>query len=303
MTKSITDIELKVIKVLDSYNECFVSISGGSDSDIMIDMIERLRGCFPTTKINYLFVDTGLEYLATKRHIVYLQKRYGIIIQTLKPENPIPLAIKKYGVPFINKRVSNYIERLQKHNFDFNNDDFNKNYSNYPKCKAALRWFCNDFPHKKYNIDNNKLLRNFLISTDLKCSISDKCCNEVKKKTLDKYKGLHVIGLRKCEGGARSDLKSCYDVDNLKFYPILFLTEEMKKQYERDHKIVHSDCYEFYGLKRTGCAGCPFNREYMDELEIIRKYEPKLYKACMNIFGESYELTTQYNKFKEGENV
>ena len=52
-------------------------------------------------------------------------------------------------------------------------------------------------------------------------------------------------------------------------------------------------------MDRTGCAGCPFGRDFEKELEIIKKYEPQLYKAVTNIFGDSYEYTRKYRKFKE----
>ena len=50
-------------------------------------------------------------------------------------------------------------------------------------------------------------------------------------------------------------------------------------------------------MKRTGCAGCPFGRDFEYELEVIQKYEPRLYKAVNNIFGESYEYTRRYREF------
>ena len=43
--------------------------------------------------------------------------------------------------------------------------------------------------------------------------------------------------------------------------------------------------------------GCPFGRNVEEELEIIRKYEPKKYKAIMNIFGESYKYERQYRSY------
>ncbi len=55
--------------------------------------------------------------------------------------------------------------------------------------------------------------------------------------------------------------------------------------------------YVEYGLKRTGCVGCPFNPRINEELEIIEKYEPKLYTAAVNIFGKSYEYTRKYREF------
>lgn len=50
-------------------------------------------------------------------------------------------------------------------------------------------------------------------------------------------------------------------------------------------------------MKRTGCCGCPYGRDFEKELEIIQKYEPKLYKACVNIFGQAYEYTRKYREF------
>ena len=37
----------------------------------------------------------------------------------------------------------------------------------------------------------------------------------------------------------------------------------------------------------------------LEELEIIRKHEPKLYTAAQNIFGDSYEYTRKYRKFQK----
>ena len=44
-----------------------------------------------------------------------------------------------------------------------------------------------------------------------------------------------------------------------------------------------------YGLKRTGCAGCPYGRNFEEELEIMQQHEPKLFKAVNFVFKDSYE--------------
>lgn len=82
-----------------------------------------------------------------------------------------------------------------------------------------------------------------------------------------------------------------------KYRPIFWLKQEDKEEYERHFNVQHSDCYTKYGLKRTGCAGCPFGKNFEYELEIMKKYEPKLYKAALHIFGASYEYTRAYKKF------
>lgn len=57
--------------------------------------------------------------------------------------------------------------------------------------------------------------------------------------------------------------------------------------------------YEVYGLTRTGCCGCPISYKAVDDLELIRPYEPNVVKAAWNIFGKSYEYRKKYNEYKQ----
>lgn len=41
------------------------------------------------------------------------------------------------------------------------------------------------------------------------------------------------------------------------------------------------------------------NLDYKYELEVIKEYEPKLYRAVTNIFKDSYEYTIKYKEFCE----
>ena len=79
--------------------------------------------------------------------------------------------------------------------------------------------------------------------------------------------------------------------------PIFWYTNKDKEAYEQIFNIQHSRCYTEYGLKRTGCCGCPYNKDFESDLEIIKQYEPKLYKAVNNIFHDSYEYTRLYNEY------
>lgn len=123
--------------------------------------------------------------------------------------------------------------------------------------------------------------------------------NFIKENKFD----LNMYGVRKAEGGVRSyAYKNCFTDNSNKskpneYRPIFWYKEESKKAYEDQFNIKHSKCYTEYGLKRTGCAGCPFGRDFEKELEIIEKYEPKLYKAVNNIFRDSYEYTRAYREF------
>ena len=121
-----------------------------------------------------------------------------------------------------------------------------------------------------------------------------------KEKKAGNY-DLSIYGVRKTEGGARaSAYKNCFTAftDECDEYrPIFWYKNETKRLYEEHYGVKHSRCYSEYGLKRTGCAGCPFGRDFEDELSIMDRYEPKFYKAALAIFGASYEYTRQYREF------
>lgn len=116
---TIFDAEYKCKDVLEHHNNILVSISGGSDSDVMLDMIERLKS---NQTIHYVFFDTGIESQATKEHLDYLEEKYGIEIERIRAKVPVPLGCKLYGQPFLSKYVSEMLSRMQKHNFDFKRD-------------------------------------------------------------------------------------------------------------------------------------------------------------------------------------
>lgn len=289
-----------------NYENVAIAISGGSDSDIMLDLCARVD---KYKKLTYIWFDTGLEYQATKDHIKYLEEKYDIKILVCKPIKAIPVCCKEFGQPFMSKFVSEWISRLQRHNFKWEDRPFEELYKEYPKCKAALKWWCNENgENSKFNISYNKYLKEFMVANPPKFKISNKCCKYAKKDVAHKFKkenniDLSIVGVRKAEGGARSSAyKNCFtsNEDGVDEYrPIFWYKEETKRVYEKHFNIKHSDCYDVYGLKRTGCVGCSYGKDFEFELEVIKKYEPKLYNAVNNIFGDTYEYTRKYNEFRD----
>lgn len=65
----------KMRLLLMSHDKVMCSVSGGWDSDIMLDLLIRCGG---REKVTFCFFDTGLEYDATKEHIRYLEETYGL---------------------------------------------------------------------------------------------------------------------------------------------------------------------------------------------------------------------------------
>lgn len=290
------------------YNNILCSISGGSDSDIMLDIIHRID---VDKKVKYVWFDTGLEYQATKDHLKYLQQKYNITIEIARAIKPIPTTCRVYGQPFLSKRISEMIYRLQKHGFKWENKPFNELMQEYPNCKIALKWWCNEHEttatgYSQFNINYRQYLKEFLIANPPTFKISSKCCDYAKKKVSQQLIKIYnadlvIIGVRKAEGGTRSTkYKNCYsisnnDVDN--YRPIFWYKEDNKKHYEDNFNIIHSECYTKYCFKRTGCCCCPYARNLDEELEITRIYEPNLYKAVCNVFKDIYAYTRKYREF------
>lgn len=84
-----------------------------------------------------------------------------------------------------------------------------------------------------------------------------------------------------------------------RYMPLYFWGNEDKQQYKEHYGLRYSDCYEVYGMTRTGCCGCPFNSKFEKDLEVVKQYEPQLYKAALAIFGKSYEYTKAYREFRD----
>ena len=118
-----TDAFVKCKSVFDTHNKILVSYSGGSDSDIMLDLIQKvIKETNWKGEIKYVWFDTGIEYQATKDHIPFIENKYNIKIDKVRAKVPVPLGCKKFGLPFLSKYASQMISRLQAHNFDFAKD-------------------------------------------------------------------------------------------------------------------------------------------------------------------------------------
>lgn len=305
----IQDALVKCYTEVKYHDQIVASVSGGSDSDILTDLIIRCGG---KDKTKFVFFNTGLEYEATKRQIQYINDKYGIEVDVISPIKPIPLCVREYGVPFWSKQVSEMMMRLQKHNFKWEDRSLEDLLVEYPKCKAALKWWCNswgkDGKISPYDIDYVRHLKEFIIQNPPTFKISNKCCYYAKKLPATKFKesvdcDLNCVGIRRSEGGARrTRYSSCFTQGfgtTDEYRPLFWFNDTDKKMYDEHYGIQHSDCYEVWGMKRTGCAGCPFGRNFEEELSLAEKYEPKFHKAMLNVFGDSYSYRRKFEVFRK----
>lgn len=266
-------------------------------------------------KVIYVWFDTGIEYQATKNHLDYLEEKYGIHIQREKAIKSIPFSCREYGQPFLSKYVSEQIDRLQRHGFQWKDEPYEVLKDKYHNCDSSLKWWTNSYEvttrgYSQFNVNYNRLLKEFLIYNPPRFKISKKCCEYAKKAVAHNFAkknqiDVFIVGVRKSEGGTRStSYSNCFSdhsSDNKlsQYRPLFWFKDDDKIAYENIFDIKHSDCYEVYGLKRTGCVGCPYGRRLNEELSVVEEYEPKLLKAVNCVFKDSYDYTRQYRKYIE----
>lgn len=147
-------IESIIAKRLVEHPKAICSYSGGSDSDIVVDLIERVRKICPQIEpIKYMFLNTGLEMKAIKDHVWETAEKYGIEIEEVRPKVNIIQATRKSGIPFLNKIVSGRLSNWQRSNVpvsvvqEYNDaEDKPAKYfelkERYPHAASAITFLC-----------------------------------------------------------------------------------------------------------------------------------------------------------------
>ena len=175
----------KMREHFETHERILVSVSGGSDSDCIVHLIctylsDLLYKCY------FVFVNTGLEYAATKRHLCDLESKYGISIERIHGESVVTAA-RKYGVPILNKAkaksLSLFLRRTPKGYYLV--FEANGSYYGFTEAERNLAIY----------LDENHIM------------VGEKCCDVSKKRPIHQFAKAHnidldVTGERKAEGGA-----------------------------------------------------------------------------------------------------
>lgn len=317
-----------IMKRLSEHPNAICSYSGGADSDIMIDLIERTRQLVPSLpKVKYVFFNTGLEMQATKDHVRKTAEKYGVEIEECRPKVNIVRATRKYGQPFVSKIMSGGLDEWQKKGvpmsiadeYDQAEDKAAKRQElreRYPKCESLINFICccnaqgEPRPNIQLVINSSKYMRDFIQECPPDFKISAKCCDYCKKQVahnVQKDYEMIITGERRDEGGMRSvprkdNTALCFgEMSNgqYRLRPLYYVSDKDKAWYKWKYNVRYSDAYEVYGLSRTGCCGCPISYRAVDDLKLIGKYEPQVAKAAWAIFGQSYLYRQKYNEYKK----
>lgn len=280
----------------------YISFSGGKDSTVLADLAARI--CVATgNKLVLWFSNTGLEYPEVVSHVKYfaewLRNKYHIEVELVidypkdeKTGERITFkdVILKYGYPVVSKEISQVIEearrnattgkytyRLKRLNGELLDKNGNKSQYNCEKWRFLL-----DAPYK----------------------ISNKCCNELKKKpskSFEKQSGRKpIVGTMAEESQARKTawkIHGCNAFDGKRpiSQPMSFWKDQDVLKYINMYSIPYPSVYGEIkqdengklvttGCNRTGCMFCGFGCHLEKEpnrFQRLKETHPKVWEYCM----------------------
>lgn len=239
----------------------YLSYSGGRDSHFLYWFIKNY---LHDDKITIVSVNTFMEHPQIRERMY----KYADIV--LLPEMK-PFEIKeKYGSPCFSKMNDEMIMRYQK-------GSRTENTMNYIMGKNPI-------------FKLNKKAQELLLSGSLH-KISNKCCENLKKKPLKKYAKESgkkaILGVCGFESKLRkSQYHSCFKKDGT-FTPLWDMTEDRLNQIYERYDIETPSIYS--EIDRTGCMGCPYapKKNTEKELRLVTKSQRRF---LGEYFKESYAV-------------
>ena len=270
----------KIKQLISEYGEenFYLAFSGGKDSTVLSYLVDL---AVPGNKIPRVFSNTGIEFEAIVNFVKELQVNDPRVV-ILQPTVPVIPMLRKEGYPFKSKVHSAYVNRYQRRGFTKSTLQYNglledkEPWSDLKSCPKCLK---------------------YQFTPECTLSISDKCCQRMKKDILKKYQKEHhkpyvIIGIRRAEGGNRVRA-NCVVFLNKKlhaFQPLAPVDDGFMDFMVDKFKIQLCELYyPPYNFKRTGCKGCPFNRDLQKELDTLEKLLPQERKQCEIIWKPVYD--------------
>ncbi len=282
----------KIRSVIEKYGEenFFISFSGGKDSTVLSKLCDI---ALPGNNMERVFVDTGMELNMIKSFVYDLAKN-DPRIHIIKPSVPIIPTLEKEGYPFKSKPFSHHVERYNRIGMVDSIRSYlgeTDKYGPMMRCPKRLKYiFTEEFKER--------------------LKVSDLCCKRFKEEPIANWakeagKSISIIGIMQEEGGRRINSK-CLVFEGMKvtkFQPLTVITKKWEDWFIEKYDIDICDIYKPpMNFSRSGCRGCPFNRDIQKELDTLEKYFPDEKKACETVFKPVYEeyRRTNYRLKSEG---
>lgn len=310
--------QLRIREWVDYYGieNCAVSFSGGKDSTVLLHIIREM---FP--KIEAVFCNTGLEYPEIREFAKSFQN-----VTVLYPQISFDKIISEFGYPFISKEVSERVENARRCLAGGGGGIITQNTITNSQGRFPTRTLqilgIGGFFSKRYDFSKWK----DLLTVDFK--ISNRCCNEIKKKPFRHYKKKMFVATMAEESMLRRTawLKTgCNAFNEGVSKPMSFWTEQDVLQYIKAHGLPIASVYGdiVYGARdgvqynsilcdcgsklcttgcdRTGCIFCGFGAHLekgKNRFERLKHTHHKQYDYCMG--GGAYDTDGLWKPTKEG---
>jgi len=287
----------------------YIPFSGGKDSTVLLHIIHQMYG----NQIPAIFSNTKNEFSSIIQQVNYTKQWYGNV-HTVMSDKSIGDVIKEHGYPVVSKKVSRMLRDLQ--------NPTEKNAASRSLYLTGIKQDGTKTGHFKLADKHRYLL-------EAKFAISEKCCDELKKKPMKKYEKetgrKPIMGTLAAESKMReqSYLKhGCNNYVKEASTPLGFWLENDILQfiYENDIRIADvygdvvevvnpdgSKSYHTTGEDRTGCVACILGMENERKLEknrIQRLYdiEPKKYYYVVDTLGFKDVLEFMNYNYKVNDN-
>lgn len=231
--------------------ELALSFSGGKDSTVVHDMLDRF--C-PGNEIPRVYFLTPMEMRfiwAFVRELGKTDNRIEIVSVKGNPEKVLP----EIGYPFYSKDFSAKMNQIRTSGWS----------------ESLRRWMDTPWNMQTRFFACPPQLRE-IAEHGLDIPISDKCCEYYKESPAREWQKKHGIpymmdGLRRGEGGRRSRI-GCVSLSTKKYHPLALTSDAFIDEYVKRFNVGLAAAYDdYYGWKRTGCAGCPFGSDVLSELK------------------------------------
>ncbi len=256
-----------------------VSISGGKDSAVLLDLARR---CYPD--IEAVYVNTGLDFPEVRRFAMETAN-----VTVLQPKMRFDEVVREYGWCFPSKDVAHTIYYARKGS---------------GWALARLKGVNADGTPSRWRETHYKKWA-FLLDAPFK--ISANCCGIMKEAPLGRYRKetgkQPIVGTMAAESERRRQAwlqTGCNNFDSKQpvSKPLSFWTNQDVLRYIRDFHIPIAPVYgeiveddkgrlSTTGEQRTGCVFCPVgcHRDKVNRFQRMADSHPKLHEYCMDALG------------------
>lgn len=245
------------------HGNVYIAFSGGKDSTVLLNLVRAFYKEVPA-----VFVDTGLEYPEIREFVKSVDN-----VIWLKPTKTFKQTIEHYGYPLVSKSVADAVQRIRS-----------------PLCSERTK---NKAMYGDERGSYGKLPIKWRFLLDAPFKISDKCCDVMKMRPVQKYHRqtgrVGIVGTMASDSNKRAAMYmkyGCFVMNKSlpKCTPIAFWKTEDIWNFIRQNNIDYCAVYDT-GIKNTGCMFCMFGahmEKSPNRFELMKQTHPGIYDYCIN---------------------